>query len=313
MVCCANSTSWEGSTGWGSGFIFDGCYSLSLPAPIHLGSCSFTATGWVGSFYPKGLSSKDFLSFYAEEFDSVELDVTWYRVPSRQMIDAWRERTPDRFVFAAKVPQTITHDKVLVDCEREMAEFLDAMEGLGDKLGPLLLQFPYFNQDKMDGVGEFLCLLEPFLAKLPRRFRFAVEVRNKRWVGPRLLETLRERGVAFALTDHSWMPSPESVVDRLDPITADFTYLRWLGDRRGIEEITRVWDKVVVDRTADLRTWADICQEFRSRGVTVFGYANNHYAGHSPATLRALLDLIEPSLRRERRQRVDPQPTLFDL
>ncbi len=284
-----------------------------MGAPIHLGSCSFTATGWVGSFYPKGLRSKDFLAYYAEEFDSVELDVTWYRVPSRQMIDAWRERTPDTFVFAAKVPQTITHDKVLVDCERETAEFLDAMDGLGDKLGPLLLQFPYFNRDKMDGVEEFLSLLRPFLSNLPRRFRFAVEVRNKRWVGPPLLDALREHGVAFALTDHSWMREPEQVLQRLDPITADFTYIRWLGDRHGIEEITRVWDKVVVDRSANLASWADICQEFRRRGVTVFGYANNHYAGHSPATLRSLLDLIEPSLRRERPQPVEPQGSLFEL
>jgi len=225
------------------------------------------------------------------------------------MIEAWYKRTPKHFVFSAKVPQTITHDKVLVDCEAETREFIGAMQGLHEKLGPLLLQFPYFNLDKIADVDEFLDLLDPYLAQLPRELKFAVEVRNKGWVGPKLLDVLRSHGVAFALTDHSWMQRPEVVVRRIDPVTADFTYIRWLGDRHGIEELTKTWDKVIVDRSHELIDWAEICQEFRKRGVDVFGYVNNHYAGHSPETLRSLLDLIDPALRRHR-----PKPrTLFEM
>lgn len=267
-------------------------------APIRLGSCSFTANGWVGSFYPSGSKPADFLGLYAQELNTVELDVTWYRVPTLQMIDSWRRRTPDDFVFAAKVPQTITHDKVLVDCDREINEFVRVMAGLDSKLGPLLLQFPFFNRDKMDGLSEFLRLLRPFLKAAPAGVRFAVEVRNRDWAAPPLLDLLAEYNIAFCWTDHSWMDPPERVLQRVDPVTADFTYLRWLGDREGIEQITQIWDKTVVDRSREIGTWAEICRKIRKRGVAVYGYVNNHYAGHAPDTIRALLDRLAPELRR---------------
>jgi len=289
--------------------------SLEHPAPetLRLGSCSFTAVGWAGSFYPRGLSSKEFLRFYAEEFDTVELDVTWYRVPTPSMIEAWYERTPPGFSFAAKVPQTITHDKVMLDCRRELNEFLDAMAGLKEKLGPLLFQFPYFKREQMRDVDEFLRLLKPFLAELPEGFRYALEVRNGAWIAPPLIDLLQATGVALAITDHPYMPPLEEWFRRVDPITAQgFTYIRWLGDRHGIERLTKTWDKVVVDRSADLDRWTERCQAIRRRGVTIHGYVNNHYAGHSPATMRSLLDRLEPSLRRERPEPPPPrQRSLF--
>ena len=183
---------------------------MSSLAPIRLGSCAFTATGWPGSFYPRRLSSKEFLSYYAEEFASVELDVTWYRIPTPEMIEAWYKKTPAEFVFAAKVPQTVTHDKVLVDCAAEMREFVGAMRGLREKLGPLLLQFPYFGKDYFRDVEEFLSVLEPFLDTLSDDVRFAVEVRNDWWIGDRLLDALRRRNVAFAWTDRKGMRKPKA-------------------------------------------------------------------------------------------------------
>ena len=281
----------------------------ALSAPIRLGTCAFTANGWVGSFYPRGLRQEHFLEHYAEEFDTVELDVTWYRVPTVRMIEAWYQRTPKHFVFAAKIPQTITHDKVLVDCQDETREFIASIEGLREKLGPLLLQFPYFNIHQIADLDEFLKLLDPYLAKLPKSLKFAVEVRNKDWVGSKLLDVLRLHNVAFSLTDHAWMHRPEVVVGQINPVTADFTYIRWLGDSHVIEEMTKAWDKVIVDRTRELGDWADICQEFRKRGVDVYGYVNNHYAGHSPASIRSLLDLVDPSLRRHR----EKPRTLFEM
>jgi len=267
-------------------------------SPIRLGSCSFTANGWVGSFYPPGTRPPDFLASYAEEFETVELDVTWYRVPTTRMVENWYKRTPPRFRFAAKVPQTITHDRVLEGCDAEMREFLGAMTGLKEKLGPLLLQFPFFRREWMPDAEAFLRILRPFLKKLPRDLRFAVEVRNREWVRPPLLDLLREHGVAFAFTDHSFMDEPRQVWKRLDPVTADFIYLRWLGDRQGMERITQVWDRERVDRSEDLDLWESICRQLRERGVEIFGYVNNHYGGHSPATIRALYDRLAPELRR---------------
>lgn len=280
--------------------------------PVRLGTCAFTAAGWVGSFYPRGLRSGHFIRHYAEEFTTVELDVTWYRVPSPEMIRGWYEKTPPEFVFAAKVPQMITHDKVLVDCRAELRSFLDAMAGLDEKLGPLLLQFPRFDRDYFSSLNDFLAVLEPFLRQLPRGFRFALEVRNREWVAPRLLDALKARGVAYAWTDHNRMPGPDQTQRRVNPITADFVYLRWLGDRYGIERLTQTWDRTIVDRTREIDKWGGIVRDLRERDLEVYGYVNNHYAGHAPATVRSLVDVIDPSLRRPRPRR-ESQGVLFDL
>ena len=87
------------------------------------------------------------------------------------------------------------------------------------------------------------------------------------------------------------MPRPAELFEKFDPITADFTYIRWLGDRKGIERLTKVWDKTVIDRTAEMQEWVKYCHLIQRRGITIFGYANNHYAGHGPATVATFLDL----------------------
>ena len=210
---------------------------MSERAPIHLGTSAFTASGWAGTFYPENAKPAEYLTYYAEQFDTVEVDSTFYRAPSESTVRGWYQKTPANFVFAAKVPQEITHEKVLVDCTAELNRFLGAMDQLREKLGPLLFQFPYFNRAKFKSGAEFLALLEPFLETLPRGYRFAVEIRNKAWLDNRLLDMLRRRGVALALIDHPWLPRPSELLRRIDPITADFTYIRWLGDRKAIEEL----------------------------------------------------------------------------
>jgi uncharacterized protein YecE (DUF72 family) len=255
-------------------------------ALIRLGTSAFTAAGWPGSFYPENLKPADYLSYYATQFDTVEVDSTFYRTPSESTVRGWNAKTPPGFIFAAKVPQVITHEKVLVDCEKELAQFLKTMDLLGEKLGPLLFQFGYFNKRAFRSLGEFLTRLEPFLKRLPSGYRFAVEVRNKSWVDARLADVLRPRNVALALVDHVWMPRPAEVFEKFDPVTADFVYIRWLGDRKGIEKQTKTWDKIIVDRSAELRDWVEVCRKIAGRGVPIFAFANNHYAGNGPATAR---------------------------
>ena len=219
-------------------------------ATIRLGTSAFTAAGWPGTFYPQGLPERVYLSYYATQFDTVEVDSTFYRSPSLSTVKGWYSKTPPGFLFAAKVPRTITHEKVLRDCDEELDQFLKVMDALGEKLGPSLFQFGYFNKKAFAGVQDFLALLIPFLKKLPKGYRFAVEIRNKTWVTPQFVEALRSRGVALALIDQAWMPRPAQWFEKLDPITTDFTYVRWLGDRKSIEEQTKVWDKTIVDRGA---------------------------------------------------------------
>ena len=107
-----------------------------------------------------------------------------------------------------------------------------------------------------------------------------------------MIGLLKKHGVALALIDHPWMPRPAELFEHGDPITADFTYIRLLGDRKGIEEQTKTWDKVIVDRRRELREWANVCFKINARGVAIFAYANNHYAGHAPETIRQLAKLL---------------------
>jgi uncharacterized protein YecE (DUF72 family) len=258
-------------------------------AELRIGTSAFTAAGWEGSFYPAGMKPRDFLTFYATRFNTVEIDSTFYRCPSRGSVEGWANKTPDGFLIAAKIPQTITHEKALVDCDDDCANFFDTMALLGNKLGPILLQFPYFGKEAFKTGDEFLARLKPFLAKLPNGYRFALEIRNKYWLDERFADTLREHNVALALQDQSWMPLPHQM--KFDFITADFTYVRLLGDRKEIEKQTKIWDKVIVDRSKELRSWVDVCQQSIKRAVSTFVYANNHYAGHSPATVAQFLKL----------------------
>jgi uncharacterized protein YecE (DUF72 family) len=160
-------------------------------------------------------------------------------------------------------------------------------------LVPLVLQFPYFNKKAFKSVGEFLPRLRFLMKRLKDMptCRFAVEIRNKNWLDARFADLLREYNVALALTDQEWMPRPLEIFEKFDPITADFAYVRWLGDRKGIEQHTKVWDKVIVDRAPELGEWVEVFQKFVARNLKIFAYANNHFQGHAPATVKLFMDL----------------------
>jgi uncharacterized protein YecE (DUF72 family) len=262
-----------------------------------LGTSAFTASGWPGSFYPGGMKSSDYLAYYASRFRTVEIDSTYYGTPSSSTVTGWYEKTPSDFIFAAKVPQIVTHEKVLKDCEAEFDEFVGRMELLSEKLGPLLFQFPHFNKYEFNGPGEFLHRLRLFLKRAAETHgrKFVVEIRNKTWLDKGFADLLRENNVALALTDTSFMPRPWEFEEKFDLVTADFAYVRWLGDRKGIEKITRVWDTTVVDRTGDLKSWVDIFKSMvaNKKVLKLFAFANNHYAGNGPATVKLFWDLWE--------------------
>ena len=249
---------------------------------IRLGTCSWTAKGWVGPFYPPGTKQPDYLAHYATRFDAVEIDATFYATPAASTVENWRERTPDGFSFTAKMPQLVTHEQFLENCGDIIDGFLDTMRLLGPKLGVILFQFPYFA--KRTGVtdADFVTRLEPVLKSLPRdEIRFAVEVRNKHWLAPRLMDLLHAHGVALTLIDHPWMTPPAALAKR-DLFTAPFTYIRWLGDRKGIERLTKTWGETVIDQRARLDEWVPIIESAATKEIEVNGFVNNHYGGHAP-------------------------------
>jgi uncharacterized protein YecE (DUF72 family) len=237
------------------------------------------------------MQTGNFLSL-RPQFRTVEIDSTYYGTPGASTVTNWYERTPPDFIFAAKVPRFVTHERVLVNCEAEFDEFIDRMHLLGEKLGPLLLQFRWFNKYEIQA-DEFFRRLQVFLKRMKDlpTVRFVVEIRNKTWLDKWLTDLLREYNVALALTDLSNMPRPWELKDGLDLVTTDLVYVRWLGDRRGIEALTTTWDMSVIDRSADLRNWAGLFRQFVTRNLKVHAYANNHYAGHGPGTVKLFWDL----------------------
>ena len=277
--------------------------------PILIGCSGWSYADWEGPFYPEGMASGDYLGWYADRFPIVEVDSSFYRVPSKGMVEGWRRKTPAGFRFALKVPQTITHLKQLRGCEAEVDEFVAAIRPLGDKLSSALLQLGYFNRGAFASLDDFLGVLDPFLAHWPRaEVPLAVEVRNPRWVGPQLAEVLRDQHAALTLTEQPWMPRPAKISEMLDPVTGPLGFVRLLGDREAIEKVATRWDKLVVDRSIELAETAEVIRTMAER-VPVTVFVNNHYAGHSPSTakqLRDLLGLAEPKPPER------PRTTLFD-
>src|SRR5262249_32771661 len=160
------------------------------------------------------------LTYYADRFPIVEVDSTFYGTPTTRTTRGWRDRTPDGFRFALKVPRAITHNKQLRDCQAEVDGFVAAVEPLGEKAMVALLQMGYFNRSACGSLGEFLDVLDAFLAYWPHdRLPLAVETRTPRWVGEDLLNVLRKHGTSFTLTDQKWMPTPRKILDTLDPVT----------------------------------------------------------------------------------------------
>lgn len=279
-----------------------------MPGRLHYGTSSWSEKSWVGVFYKEGMPPADWLSHYATVFRTVEADVTYYRVPDRKLVDGWAERTPDGFVLAAKFPRSVVHGgdeaqpdgaRVLVpeavgdDCKR----FLDAMGRLGAKCGPLVLQFPYFNKKAFTSRQPFLDRLDAFLGALPKSFRYAVELRNKTWITTDTLALLRRHRAALVLVDLLYMPHPQDLAKELDVVTTDFVYARLIGDRKAVEERTDRFDHVVVDQGPRLDRWATLLRDLLEHVPEAYVYANNHYAGHGPATIKDLVARYEALAR----------------
>ena len=183
--------------------------------------------------------------------------------------------TVSAFVDGIQNSKEITHEQYLVGAEAEAESFINTMAELGDRLGPLLLQLP--PSLDVEGMG----VLEDFLKRLPQGFRYAVEVRHRSWLGSDLPEMLSERDAALTLIDYPRMP-------RMEAATADFSYIRWLGDRREFPSGHMHLEK---ERDDDPRWWSELVGRFLQESRTIFAYANNHYQNHSPSTLNRILEI----------------------
>jgi uncharacterized protein YecE (DUF72 family) len=251
-------------------------------ATLYIGTMGWTYRDWVGVFYPPGTDERDFLTHYSRVFNALEIDSTFYYVPRPEVVTAWYQKTPHDFVFTAKMPRMISHERGLVETDDILTPFLSSIALLGNKLGCLLLQLaPSF---RCAPVSEER--LNAFLNQLPTDdFRFAVEFRHPSWIKTSTLETLKSHRVAWTIQDH---PSLMPIIPEL---TADFTYIRWMGEHND-PRITSVRE-TLLDRTQDIIRWAERLRQDILPGVnTLFGFFNNHYAGYSPASCNQVKRLL---------------------
>ncbi|NWF93181.1 MAG: DUF72 domain-containing protein [Syntrophaceae bacterium] len=216
---------------------------------------------WNGVFYPSDLPQKRWLEFYAEYFDTVELNVSFYRLPRREMFEGWYKRTPKRFSFAVKGSRFITHVKRLKDCREPLSLLLDHASALKEKLGAVLWQLPPRFKFQKERLEEF-CVL---LSTLPRSkvLRHAFEFRDESWFCQEAFQILEEFGFSLCIAHGSGLPLKEV-------LTSDFTYLRFHGG------------EVLYGSNYsnnELREWSEKIRDWRKKGKTVFVYFNNDAYG----------------------------------
>lgn len=245
-------------------------------ANVRIGTSGFSYKDWLGNFYPRTLPQTDYLKFYTTKFMTVELDNTFYRLPTASMVKKWAGSVPEGFVFTAKFPQAVTHEGEEPERISTALAFCEVMRHMEDHLGPLLLQFAYsFKPDQID-------FLRRLLDSLPTNLRFSVEVRNKSWLGPALFQMLRDRGIALCQVDHPWMP-------RITERTASFAYIRFLGDHKIFDDDFTYVRFPHEDRLA---WWNDLIKSYEQNATDIYAYFNNHFSGHAPTTAYRLLELL---------------------
>ncbi len=252
-----------------------------VAAEVRTGTSSWTSEAWWGRVYPPAASPSDRLGIYASLYDCVEVDATYYSVPASGMVAGWYARTPPGFLFALKFPRELLDPKKSVDAER-IHGFVRVSASLGEKLGPLLLQFPPWVKP-----GRSTPFLWALLETLPPGVRYAVELRDAAWytgeTRDRLLRELRDRQVTLAWSSLSYVEVPPE-------ITTDEVYLRFIGDHTSIPAETH--GEVRADRTDETKRWADRLRAVSKDLRRALVFFNNHYAGFAPESVNLFRELM---------------------
>ena len=240
-----------------------------MPATVHIGTSGWHYKHWIGPFYPEKLPASKMLEFYTRHFDTVELNNTFYRLPVESGLTVWRESTPKGFCFAAKGSRFITHMKKLKDPEPAIEKYFERVGQLGGKLGPIVFQLPPWwdvDQDR----------LAAFLEALPRRRRYAFELRNPTWHTPEVRRILHRRNAAFCIFEIGGFRSGYD-------LTADFTYVRLHGPGGAYEGSYP---------PATLREGADRIRHWQKDLRAVYVYFDNDQAGYAVQNALELKRLV---------------------
>ncbi len=240
-----------------------------MPAEIRIGTSGWHYKHWRGPFYPERFAASKMLDFYAERFDTVELNNTFYHLPSERAVCAWRDETPPGFLFTVKGSRFLTHMKKLKDPETGLERFFERADLLAPKLGPVLFQLPPFWDLDLDRLAGFL-------RALPPGGRYAFEFRNPSWHVRPVYDLLAANDAAFCPFDLAGYQSPVE-------ITASWTYIRLHGPGGA-------YQGSYPDEA--LAGWARRIEQWRKRLKTVYLYFDNDMAGFAPANAATLKRLV---------------------
>jgi uncharacterized protein YecE (DUF72 family) len=239
------------------------------PGAVHIGTSGWHYRHWRGPFYPEKLPASRMLEFYSGQFDTVELNNTFYRLPLESGLEQWRTGTPDKFCFAAKGSRFLTHMKKLKDPETGIARFFERVERLGPKLGPIVFQLPPFWDVDEERLANFL-------DALPSGHRYAFEFRNATWHTDAIYRLLRKHNAAFCIFEIAGFASPVH-------ITADFAYVRLHGPGGAYQGSYP---------DASLRSWAERIGEWSRQLRATYFYFDNDQAAYAVANALTLKRLL---------------------
>jgi uncharacterized protein YecE (DUF72 family) len=242
----------------------------------YVGCSGWSYSSWQGPFYPPTIDNSAWLKYYSHVFEYVEIDSSFYRIPTIFMVKNWYRRSPHNFRFTAKFPKIITHDKRLKDVDTELERFFEAMRPLADKTLALLIQLPPSLH-----IFEGLERLRDLVPELDNRFRYAVEVRHSSWFQDLAYNFFANNDISLV-----WLAELQT-----PPIlTTDFLYLRFIGDRR-IQE--RDFGRIQIDRVLEMEKWAENVKTVEDERVKLaIIAANNHYAGFGPGTANVFRNML---------------------
>lgn len=230
-----------------------------LPGGLHIGTSGWHYASWIGPFYPAKLAKPKLLGFYAGQFDTAEINLSFYRLPSETALATWRDTTPDDFLFAWKAHRVVTHYRRLRNVDADIPNIFGRMAVLGPKEGPVLFQLhPRLGIDRER--------LAAFLDLLPRGRRYTFEFRHPSWYEPGIMALLADHNASLCLSDHAAAPAPWEV-------TADFVYVRGHGP-------SGRYHGSYPDET--LAAWASRIRDWRAAGRTVFCYFDNDIKAAAP-------------------------------
>jgi uncharacterized protein YecE (DUF72 family) len=236
---------------------------------VRIGTSGWHYKHWLGPFYPQSLPTKNMLSWYMQRFDTVELNNSFYHLPTQQAFTAWRETTPASFCFAVKGSRYITHRKKLKDPTEALGRFMEPVQSLGSKLGPILFQLPPKWSCDLERLSEFL-------EALPSSHRYTFEFRDQNWHHPAVYRVLRKYNAAFCIYELEGFESPYE-------LTADFAYVRLHGPGR----------KYQGDYSSkQLRDWANRITAWRNDLRAVYVYFDNDQAGYAAKNAEELKQLL---------------------